>query len=174
MANAFESECAVSAKALGLHYQKVAVPTVVRRGRAIPVKDNNYDSFIIKPGGIHVALELKSQAVHGSFPLKNIQDHQLTGLQDAVNLGCPAYLLINMRRAELNGKLRPKNEAWALEFQSWMDLLNALPYWRGKPRHSIPVDLFQDPKLFRPIPRVHMTVPQKPKPQLCWDLRVLL
>lgn len=177
MANAFETECKLSAQALGLHYQKVSVATVQRRGRTIPVKDNNYDSYIVKPGGLHVALELKSLTVHDSFPLGNIEEHQLTGLQEMLSLGCPAYLLFNMR-SELRGKkLVSKNQAWALEFGDYTNLLLALPPWRGKPRRSIPREMFDDTHFFQPLPRLHVDwVDKKKRPRrdLCWDLRTLL
>jgi len=176
MANAFETECQLSAKALGIHYSKVAVATVVRRGRTIPVKDNNYDSYIVLPGGLHVALELKSLTVHDSFPLGNIEEHQLTGLNEMITLGCPAYLLFNMRNERRKGRLVSRNMAWALEFANYPQLLLDLPPWRGKPRRSIPREMFEDRRFFQEIPRIHVdhVVKGQPKRTLCWDLRILL
>ena len=173
MANKFEAEVAYSAKVLGIHYDKKAIPTKFVRGRFILLKENNYDSFIVHKGR-HIALELKSQEIHGTFPLGNIQDHQYTGLQEMITLGCPAYFLINMRRKDVGKTKTACNKAWGIHFADWMDLLLALPEWRGKPRHSIPRDFFDDKRFFFEIPRIHALDKAKAKNVLVWDLRVLI
>jgi penicillin-binding protein-related factor A (putative recombinase) len=174
MANAFETEVSASAKALGLYYRKVAIASTMRRGRTILMTTPSYDGFLIGKDGRHVAVELKSLAVHGSFPLANIADHQFEGLAEVSALGAGSYFLINMRRRQDGKKLVSDNRAWRIDFRDWMDLLNALPPWRGKPRHSIPLEMFEDGRYFNSIPRIHVSVPGKPKPLLCWDLRVLI
>lgn len=172
--NYFEKEFRESAKALGLHYRKNAVGTTQRRGKVILTTEPGYDAYIVKPGGLHIAMELKSKEVHGSFPFANIQEHQFEGLQEMVSLGCPSYLIFNMRRKLKKGKLISENKAWAIEFRNWTDLLLALPPWRGQPRQSIPAEVFEEPTLFIPIPRIKVIPKGKVDPILVWDIRVIL
>lgn len=133
----------------------------------IKLKDNPYDGFIVSDGK-HIPLELKSQEVFGSFPLSNIRDHQLTGLQEMVDLGCLTYILINQRRIVKEGKTVSNNRAWALDFRSWDSLLKELGG-----RKSIPAKMFEDGRWFTEVPRTHV-LSNDDKKVLVWDLRVIL
>jgi penicillin-binding protein-related factor A (putative recombinase) len=168
--NPFETEVRKSAVALGLHYEKMPVPAKLGFRNTAPVlvklRDNPYDGFLVHKGQ-HLPLEMKSQVQYGTFPLSNIQPHQIVGLRKMVELGCMTYLLINMRRSLKDGVEVSNNRAWAFNFSQWEKLLSVL----GK-RKSIPVELLEDRTLFFEIPRTHvLTFDGK---QLVWDLRLLL
>lgn len=131
----------------------------------IKLKDNPYDGFIVHQGK-HIPIEMKSQKTFGSFPLSNIEDHQIEGLQKLVDIGCRAYLLINQRSIVMLGKAVTQNRAWALDFSRWSDLLSVL----GS-RKSIPVELFSQGDLLIEIPRIKHKVGDSAT--LVWDLRIL-
>jgi hypothetical protein len=188
MANSFEAELQQSAAALGLTYLKIPIAhKLCRQGPKtflLPLQENPYDGFLIGAGGIHVALELKSQAEFGSFPLSRVADHQVHGLQTAIAAGARAYLLINMRREmvkrarpkagagarEAGGELvsRPNNRAWAVDFRWWEELRALL-----RDRKSLPAEAFVTGAGFPGL----TTLPRVPGPEgtdgLVWDLRVL-
>lgn len=170
--NAFESEISMSCKALDLHYQKIPVPSKLgnTNGKTYLVKLQKppYDGFIVHQGR-HIPLEMKSQAVYGSFPLSNIEDHQVAGLREMVELGCIPYLLINQRRVFRNGKNVSCNRAWSIDFRDWDTILKLLGG-----RKSLPVEFFENGcgGLLTEIPRIHAS--HLGKTELVWDIRILL
>lgn len=109
--NAFEAEIKKSADVMGLHYRKIPVPTKLAfkgdQPRLIKLKKPDYDGYYVHNGG-HVAVELKSSNLFESFPLSRIEPHQRDGLQEIVDRGCSAYLLINMRWEMRDGKKRDR------------------------------------------------------------------
>ena len=168
--NYFEAEVAASAQALDLFYVKIAVP---QKG-GLKLKTSPFDAVIFAQGRA-IVFEMKSQALHGSFPLGNIEEHQLEGLARAAREGLPAYLLFNMRRKPVRkGRPKSKNQAWALPFENYIDLITSLPLWRGKPRRSIPLEFFDDARYFIELPRIRVEDSYKGKMVPTWDLRRLL
>jgi penicillin-binding protein-related factor A (putative recombinase) len=167
--NAFENEVHKSAVVLGVHYEKMPIPMKLGYRNGSPVliklKDNPYDGFIVHEGR-HIPVEMKSQAVYGSFPLSNIETHQLDGLNKLVDIGCVAYLLFNQRAIERDGKKVSQNRAWALDFRKWNDLLKALGT-----RKSIPTELFESGDLLIEMPRIHSMLMNSST--LVWDIRML-
>ncbi len=190
--SAFEAEVQLSCRILGIYYHKLVVPLRVEPGgRTTKLHSNPYDSFLVHQGH-YVALELKSQEEHGSFSLSQIRDEQWEGMQRAVDHEIPTWLLINMRqqRGEItltrwSPKLKQEvtqtrtgilhqSQAWAFNFADWPQLSARLTYKNGKPRKSIPYELFSNKDLFIPLPRTHFPDPQTDKPVLIWDLRAVL
>ena len=172
MANVFEAEVSAAAKHLGLHYQKLLVGTM--RGDSRFTLKAPYDSFLVYEGR-HVAMELKSMELHGSLPLGNIATHQIEGLLEASRHGCPAWLLVNMRRKKAGAKTTSENAAWYLPIDDWEALIASLPPGPGgQPRKSVPYPTFTAARLFRPLPRTHVASVADGKRTLVWDLRVLL
>lgn len=169
MANVFESEISKSALMLGVYYEKMPIPTklIFRGGKAalIKLKENPYDGFIVHDGR-HIPLEMKSQAVYGSFPLSNIADHQIRGLRKMTELGCTTYLLINQRSVADGDRKISYNRAWALDFANWDSLLKQLCS-----RKSIPVELFESGDLLIEIPRIRVSF--LGGKELSWDIRIL-
>lgn len=179
MANVFEAEVRRSAELLGLTYEKMAVPTKLGRRRnrktgetvpcLVPLKENRYDSFIVYRGQ-HIALELKSSKHFESFPVDRVEPHQIAGLDRALKDECDAWLLLNFRREMVGGKSKSNNRAWFLPWSYWHPLMYNL---REQERKSFPTDWFLQNYFFTPIPRVHVPN-EEGKPELVWDLRVLL
>jgi penicillin-binding protein-related factor A (putative recombinase) len=172
---AFEAEISLSARVTGLYYQKLVIPIKVNpNGRTTKLKENPYDGFLVHRG-VHIALELKSTALHEDFPLSNIEAHQLEGLERAQAYGAEAWILINMRQSPGKaGKLRSDNQAWAISFPQYQALCTQLPLWRGKPRKSIPREWFDDPTWFIPLDRKRCFDIQSSKQVPVWDLTILL
>jgi hypothetical protein len=171
--NAFEREIQKSAAVMGLHYQKVAVPSrMCFRGgtpRLMPLKSNGYDGYYVH-NGRHIAVELKSSMLFESFPLSRIEQHQRDGLQAILDRGCPAFLLINMRWEMRDGKKKLNNRAWAFDWSKWGGLLDAL----GTSK-SIPAEVFHSRGWFVPIPHTHFPDPASDSRNiLCWDARSFL
>lgn len=165
MGNIFESEIQRSANLLGLYYLKLSPP----RGAGY-FNTSPYDSLIIDNGRA-IALELKSQKMWGSFPISNIAEHQLDGLQKMLDIGCAAYLLFNFRRKQSGAKTVNCNRAFGIHFSDWASMVCDLPTHNGKPRQSIPADMFLLPPFFE-IGRVHTL--KEEKKQLAWNLSCLL
>lgn len=138
---------------------------VAQRGK-VKLKSAPYDSFILSKGRF-IAVELKSQKIFGSFPLSNIQLHQIDGLQEVVDLECASYFLFNQRRLEKDGKSKSKNRAWYVDFSKWKDLLSEIG-----DRKSIPAAMFDNSKYLVEIPRTHVLT--KVGKELVWDIRVLV
>lgn len=173
MANAFEAELKKSADVLDLHYRKVSVPTKLTlhggQPRLIKLKAPGYDGYFVHRGR-HVAVELKSSALFESFPLSRIETHQRDGLQEILDRGGRAYLLINMRWEMREGQKKLNNRAWALPWTEWPWLLEELSSSK-----SIPAAMFPNPRWFIPIPHTRFPDPAKEgKNVLCWDARAFL
>jgi penicillin-binding protein-related factor A (putative recombinase) len=167
VANSFENEMSESAQHLGICYQKLAIPMRLchMTKRLIKLKTNPYDAFAIHEGR-HYALELKSLDEHGSFPLVNIEPHQIEGLQSAAISGAKAFLLVNMRRQ----KGKTANRAWSLPIEYWDELLALLETAKRK---SIPYRYFTEELLFTELPRRRVENAFGAE-ELVWDLRVPL
>ena len=163
----FEAEIQRSAAALELHYQKLAVPMRLnQQKRLVKLKDNPYDSFFVHRG-IHVALELKSIQGTASFPLSNIEDHQVEGLKRNLQAGGVSWLLICCGV----GKERA---TYALNFLLWEDMLASLPPHNGEARKSIPIKTLSSPDYFVPLGKsvpIKVSCKRRVPP---WDLRPLL
>lgn len=174
MANVFETEVQQGARHLGLGHWKLNVGPGAGRMIRRFTHTAPYDCFLLHAGR-HVALELKSQELHGSFSWDRVKEHQLAGLREAARHGCPAYLLVNMRRKKAGAKTVTDNQAWALSIADWEPLLQSLPPGPGgKPRKSVPRSVFDESQLFRPLPRTHVVSAADGKKTLAWDLTVLL
>lgn len=172
MPNAFEGEIQRSCAALDIYYEKIPIAsklgTANGKSFLLKLRENPYDGFIVYQGK-HIPLEMKSQAVFGSFPLSNIADHQVVGLRQMVELGCTPYLLINQRQLLKNGKKVSHNRMWAIDFRDWDTILNLLG-----DRKSIPVEFFEKGcgGLLTEVPRIHFL--NSGSTGLVWDLRTLL
>ena len=170
--NAFEAEIQRSCIALDLYYRKLPVPSKIgtANGKTYLIKLDKtpFDGFIVY-GGRFVPLEMKSQVLFGSFPLSNIEEHQIIGLKKMIDLGCVPYLLINQRRVEKEGKKVSRNRAWAIDFRDWDALIPQL-----KGRKSIPAEFFENGcnGLLTEIPRIHAF--HLGKTELVWDIRILV
>ena len=171
MANAFESEIKKSADLLELHYRKIPVPTKLsvrdERTHLVKLRKPGYDGYFVY-GGRHIAVELKSSTLFGSFPLCRIPPHQRDGLREINERGCPAWLLINMRWEMREKKKRVNNRAWAFLWNNWEYLLETL----GSSK-SVPAQMLLNERWFMPIPRIHVP-DQAGKNVLCWDVRSFL
>jgi len=171
----FEKEISESARVLGLYYHKLVVPIRVSScfKRTIPLKKNEYDSFIVH-GGHHIGLELKSMALYQDFPLANIAPEQWAGMDKALAFGCSMWLLVNMRRKSPDSKRASDNAVWAIPYTRLKELCAVLPLWRGKPRRSIPLEWFHDSNWFTPLTRERHLDILKDRMSPIWNLLPLL
>ena len=161
----FEREIQQSALHLGWLYWKLAVPMSTRTNRTTnstylaKLQEPPYDAFLVQPhGGRHVALEFKSLAVRGTFPLKNIKDHQFDALERVDQVGGMAWMVV---------RLPEPLEAWAIRGQDLVKLRNDLANL-PKPRVSIPIGTLTDETKFTKVLRTRV------EGKTIWDLRVLV
>ena len=160
----FEGEIRKSAEVLNIYYQKISVS---QKGK-IKLKTSPFDGFLVHEGRF-IPLEMKSQVVYKSFPLSNIKEHQIEGLEKAVGLGCRAFILFNQRSIVEKGKRRVSNRCWAIDFSRWNELIEKLGA-----RKSIPTSMFESGDLLFEVPRIHTFNSSSNKQELVWDLTVLL
>ncbi len=179
ISNRFEAEIAESAKVQGLYYQRLPLP----QAGSIKLTTNPYDSFLVHQGKF-IPLELKSQEEHGRFDLSRVRTHQVEGLKKAIEHGCKAYLLVNMRGRSISfgsdaGALRKKKwqsdlVAWAFDFSRWVELREWLDSRYGPNRKSVPLADFsgEGSHFFQEIPRVSLKVNGRSK--RIWDVSTIL
>ena len=110
---------------------------VIRQGKqivnAFPVKKSTVDFMGIMAGGPAVAFEAKSTENKTSFPLKNIEQHQMDFLGDFQQLGGAAFFLIEFAYYEVETVFLCTYD----QIKKWMDL-----YHKGG-RASITLEWFK-------------------------------
>jgi len=142
----FEKEIATSGRFYGMHIRKIPITQY-----ASVKLEGVYDFYAIW-NGIPVAIECKATRTESSFPFNRVEKHQLDALQEMVNSGGRAYILINIRRGR-------KQTAYYLSVEEFTRLRN---HYSKQGRKSIPLgDMVKLPTLERC---------QNPTR---WDIRVL-
>jgi hypothetical protein len=156
----FEGEIAQSARAQGLLY----TPIPLARQGVKGCHSSPYDGFLVV-GPYHLAVEMKSLRLHGSFPLSSVVPHQAEALTRCATEGAASFLLLRMGRRKLeNGKETPDIVAFCLPMALWSALVRDV---ERVGRKSVPLAWFSDPLRFARVPRL----PRTRTRAASWDLR---